>query len=52
VTGILSEIDPELAHGIVHTASGWVIFMIALVMLVISHQIIDRVWRRFYAKKV
>ena len=50
LTGILSEIDTELAHGIVHTASGWVIFMIALVMLVICHQIIDRGWRRFHGK--
>lgn len=49
-TGILSEIDPELAHGVIHTASGWVIFMIALVMLVITHQIIDHLWRRFHAK--
>jgi exosortase/archaeosortase family protein len=50
VTGILSEIDTELAHGVVHTASGWMIFMIALVMLVICHQFIDRGWRRFHAK--
>lgn len=49
LTGVLSEINTELAHGIVHTASGWVIFMIALVLLVICHQTIDRVWRRFHA---
>jgi exosortase len=45
-TGIVSEIDPELAHGMAHSASGWVIFMIALVMLVVVHQVIDRLTGR------
>jgi len=44
LTGIMSEINPELAHGLMHTASGWVIFMIALVFLVITHQLINRVY--------
>jgi exosortase len=47
ITGILSEINPELAHGLAHTASGWVIFMIALVMLVLTHQVISRSIRVF-----
>lgn len=40
LTGILSEINPELAHGFVHTASGWVIFMIALAMLAVWHRLL------------
>lgn len=52
LTGVLSEIDPELAHGFIHTASGWIIFMIALIMLVVTHQVIDRLWGRFHAKTV
>jgi exosortase len=44
ITGIMSEMNPELAHGFAHDASGWVIFMIALVILVITHQIINRVY--------
>jgi exosortase len=44
VTGIMSEVNPELAHGLAHTASGWVIFMVALVLLVITHQIINRIY--------
>jgi exosortase len=44
VTGIMSEIDPELAHGFMHTAQGWVIFMIALIILVATHQLINRVY--------
>ena len=45
LTGIMSEVNPELAHGAAHTASGWVIFMIALAMMIVTHQIINRVYR-------
>jgi exosortase len=45
ITGIMSEIDPELAHGFFHTASGWVIFMIALVFLVVFHQFVNLLTR-------
>ncbi|HET8547476.1 MAG TPA: exosortase [Bryobacteraceae bacterium] len=40
ITGVMSEINPELAQGFFHTASGWVIFMIALVILVVFHQVL------------
>ncbi|MEO8126188.1 MAG: exosortase/archaeosortase family protein [Bryobacteraceae bacterium] len=43
LTGILSEIRPDLAHGFFHSASGWVIFMIALFILVTVHQTISRI---------
>lgn len=43
LTGILSEIRPELAHGFFHSASGWVIFMIALFILVMVHQAVSRI---------
>ncbi|MEO7651204.1 MAG: exosortase/archaeosortase family protein [Bryobacteraceae bacterium] len=42
LTGILSEINPALAHGLMHSASGWVIFMVALFILVAFHQILIR----------
>lgn len=42
-TGILSEIRPDLAHGFFHSASGWVIFMIALFILVMVHQTVSRI---------
>jgi exosortase len=45
LTGIMSEINPDLAHGSAHTASGWVIFMIALAMMVVTHQLINIVYR-------
>lgn len=47
LTGILSEINPDLAHGTAHTASGWVIFMIALAMMVLTHQILNRLYGFF-----
>jgi exosortase len=45
LTGIMSEINPDLAHGSAHTASGWVIFMIALAMMVVTHQLINFVYK-------
>jgi len=45
VTGIMSEINPELAHGFMHTAQGWVIFMTALVILVGVHQGINSIYK-------
>jgi exosortase len=41
ITGILSEINPELARGFFHSLEGWIIFMIALVMLVALHWTIN-----------
>jgi exosortase len=38
LTGILTEVNPELAEGFFHTASGWVIFMVALVIMILVHQ--------------
>ena len=40
--GILSEIKPELAEGFFHEFSGWVIFMIALAIMVGLHQLVIR----------
>lgn len=42
ITGILSEINPELAQGFFHSLEGWIIFLIALVMLVTTHTLIRR----------
>jgi exosortase len=46
LTGVVSEYSAELAQGIFHYASGWVIFMVALVILVVFHQFISWIWRR------
>jgi len=44
VTGVLAQFNPEMAQGIVHEAEGWVIFMIALLIMVGVHQFLTRVW--------
>ena len=48
VTGILSEINKDWAHGVMHTASGWVIFMIALIILIFFHKFVDSIYRARY----
>jgi exosortase len=46
LTALASQYDPELAEGILHYASGWVIFMAALVMLIAFHQLLRLILRR------
>jgi exosortase len=50
LTGVFSEIDPSLAEGFFHEAEGWVIFVVALAMLVIVHQLLNLVYRRWHKK--
>jgi exosortase len=45
ITGILSEINPELAHGFFHSLEGWIIFLIAFAMLLLLHLTIRAVYR-------
>ena len=42
LTGIMSEVNPDLARGFFHSLEGWLIFLIALVMLVGLHLVISR----------
>ena len=51
LTGVLTEYKPELAEGFFHTASGWVIFMVALAILMALHQILNWGWRRLDARR-
>lgn len=46
ITALLSEVNPELAQGAYHTFEGWVIFMVALVALIITHKILSWVISR------
>ena len=48
-TGILSQVKPEYAEGFFHESTGWVIFMVALFILVLFHQAIRRAARFFPA---
>lgn len=46
ITGILSEYKKEYAEGLVHSASGWVIFIVALVSLILVHGLINGIYNR------
>jgi exosortase len=42
ITGVFAQYKPEYAEGLAHEAEGWVIFMVALVILIVFHQLIIR----------
>lgn len=42
LTGLLSEYDPELARGLFHNMEGWLMFMLALMVLVSVHRLLRR----------
>jgi exosortase len=47
LTGILSEYKKEYAEGFFHEAQGWVIYLVALVILMMVHTAINAVYHRF-----
>ncbi|HSU62101.1 MAG TPA: exosortase/archaeosortase family protein [Bryobacteraceae bacterium] len=49
VTGLLSQIDTQLATGIYHETEGYIVFVVALAALIITHKIISYAARK--AKK-
>jgi len=51
LTGILTEVKPEVAEGFFHTAEGWVIFMVALFIMILFHRLLLRIWRLVEARK-
>jgi exosortase len=51
LTGMVSEYKRELVEGFSHLASGWVIFMVALVILVGVHQLVNRLYRAWQGGK-
>jgi exosortase len=42
LTGLISASRPELAEGIYHSLEGWVIFMVALATLLVTHTLISK----------
>ncbi len=51
VTGIISEFNPELAEGVFHTFEGWLIFMLALILLMVTHAVINRIYGAVHGRK-
>jgi exosortase len=50
-TGIMTQIKPELAEGFFHESTGWVIFIVALIILALFHQLILRTLNFVAAKR-
>lgn len=50
-TGVLSEIRTDLAQGFFHTLEGWVLFLVALAILVCFHQLLNFLYRKFYVPR-
>ena len=50
-TGIMTQIKPELAEGFFHESTGWVIFIVALIILILFHQLIVRTLNFLAAKR-
>lgn len=44
ITGVISANYPKLAEGFFHTMEGWVLFVFALVLLVLCHTLINRIY--------
>ena len=49
LTGVLSEYRPDLAQGFLHLLEGWVLFMMALLLLVVFHQVVNRIYSAVHA---
>ena len=45
LTGMISEYRSDLAQGFFHTAEGWVLFIVALALLIGVHQLINWIYR-------
>lgn len=48
LTGVLSEVNPQLAQGFFHEAEGFVIFIVDVLLLIALHFVINRIykWRK------
>lgn len=51
ITGVLSEIDKELAEGVYHSLEGWGIFVVSLVALFLTHRLLDFIHGSLHARK-
>ena len=45
LTGVLSDYRPDLARGAFHLFEGWVLFLVALTLLIAFHQLVNRIHR-------
>ena len=52
VTGILSEVRADLAQGFFHMLEGWVLFLIALALLLLAHKLINVFYYKFHGNTI
>lgn len=45
VTGLVGQANPELAQGFYHEFQGWLVFVVALLLLFATHGVINRLWK-------
>jgi len=50
MTGVLSEYQRDLATGFFHLLEGWGVFMVALVILIVTHRLLNRLHRLYAAR--
>jgi exosortase len=50
LTGLLSEVNTDLARGLFHEVEGYIVFIVALVALVITHRVLSLLFRKKAAK--
>ena len=46
ITGIISEYDTALAQGFFHSVEGWIVFLVSLAALVLTHLVVNGVYNR------
>jgi exosortase len=51
VTGIIADSRPELAHGLFHTAEGFVIWIVSITILASFHQMVNVIYKRLHAQQ-
>jgi len=51
ITGILSNSRSDLASGFFHSLEGFLIFAVAVALMIMAHQLINFVYRRFHGKQ-
>jgi len=50
VTGLLSEINTKLAQGAYHETEGYIVFVVAMIALIITHKLISLAAKKWGAK--
>jgi len=51
VTGILSEIRTDLAQGFFHSLEGWLIFAVAMTLMIAVHRLINLIYGMIHGKR-